>query len=74
MSDPELAGAAAAVARSPSPASVNASEKAALNYAFLVHSQKTLTQNLPPRVDNKLLARQKRRRTRYVHVHHTICY
>lgn len=35
-----------------------------LNYAFLVHSQKTLTQNLPPRVDNKLLARQKRRRTR----------
>ena len=37
-----------------------------LNYAFLVHSQKTLTQNLPPRVDNKLLARQKRRRTRYV--------
>lgn len=37
-----------------------------LNYAFLVHSQKTLTQNLPPRVDNKLLARQKRRRTRYI--------
>ncbi|PYH45498.1 homeobox transcription factor [Aspergillus saccharolyticus JOP 1030-1] len=34
-----------------------------INYAFLVHSQKTLTQNLPPRVDNKLLARQKRRRT-----------
>ncbi|PGH02594.1 hypothetical protein AJ79_07598 [Helicocarpus griseus UAMH5409] len=33
------------------------------NYAFLVHSQKTLTQNLPPRVDNKALARQKRRRT-----------
>lgn len=41
------------------------STAAALNYAFLVHSQKTLTQNLPPRVDNKLLARQKRRRTRY---------
>lgn len=35
------------------------------SYAFLVHSQKTLTQNLPPRVDNKLLARQKRRRTRW---------
>ncbi|KAK2796000.1 hypothetical protein FQN51_009545 [Onygenales sp. PD_10] len=33
------------------------------NYAFLVHSQKTLTQNLPPKVDNKALARQKRRRT-----------
>ncbi|OAX81791.1 hypothetical protein ACJ72_03869 [Emergomyces africanus] len=33
------------------------------NYAFLVHSQKTLTLNLPPRVDNKALARQKRRRT-----------
>ncbi|OJJ51691.1 hypothetical protein ASPZODRAFT_148928 [Penicilliopsis zonata CBS 506.65] len=39
------------------------SSSPALNYAFLVHSQKTLTQNLPPRVDNKLLARQKRRRT-----------
>ncbi|ODH26755.1 hypothetical protein ACO22_04440 [Paracoccidioides brasiliensis] len=33
------------------------------NYPFLVHSQKTLTQNLPPRVNNKALARQKRRRT-----------
>ncbi|KAG5303199.1 homeobox transcription factor [Histoplasma capsulatum G186AR] len=33
------------------------------NYAFLVHSQKSLTQNLPPKVDNKALARQKRRRT-----------
>lgn len=64
MSDPEPSGAA----RSSSPATAQAPESAAaaaLNYAFLVHSQKTLTQNLPPRVDNKLLARQKRRRTRY---------
>jgi hypothetical protein len=57
------------VAASSSPPSAQASDSAAaaaLNYAFLVHSQKTLTQNLPPRVDNKLLARQKRRRTRYI--------
>jgi hypothetical protein len=53
------------VAASSSP-SLPATDSNALNYAFLVHSQKTLTQNLPPRVDNKLLARQKRRRTRYV--------
>lgn len=46
--------------------SLPATDSNALNFAFLVHSQKTLTQNLPPRVDNKLLARQKRRRTRYV--------
>ncbi|KAJ5648348.1 Homeodomain [Penicillium lividum] len=57
MSDPELS-----VPASSSP-SLPATECNALNYAFLVHSQKTLTQNLPPRVDNKLLARQKRRRT-----------
>ncbi|EED22436.1 homeobox transcription factor, putative [Talaromyces stipitatus ATCC 10500] len=43
--------------------SLTSSSPANLHYAFLVHSQKTLTQNLPPRVDNKLLARQKRRRT-----------
>ncbi|RAO67637.1 uncharacterized protein BHQ10_003649 [Talaromyces amestolkiae] len=43
--------------------SFNSSSPADLHYAFLVHSQKTLTQNLPPRVDNKILARQKRRRT-----------
>ena len=54
-----------AVAASSSP-SLPAADSNSLNYAFLVHSQKTLTQNLPPRVDNKLLARQKRRRTRYV--------
>ena len=62
MSDPEPSTAPC----SSSPPSTQASDStAALNYAFLVHSQKTLTQNLPPRVDNKLLARQKRRRTRY---------
>ncbi|KAJ5736154.1 Homeodomain [Penicillium malachiteum] len=59
MSDPEPSVVAAA---SSSP-SLPATDSNALNYAFLVHSQKTLTQNLPPRVDNKLLARQKRRRT-----------
>jgi len=53
------------MAASSSP-SLPANDSNALTYAFLVHSQKTLTQNLPPRVDNKLLARQKRRRTRYV--------
>lgn len=64
MSDPEPS----AVAFSSSPPSTQASDSAAAasSYAFLIHSQKTLTQNLPPRVDNKLLARQKRRRTRYV--------
>ncbi|KKA17021.1 Homeobox transcription factor, partial [Rasamsonia emersonii CBS 393.64] len=48
---------------SSSPPQSNVSESSTPSYAFLVHSQKTLTQNLPPRVDNKLLARQKRRRT-----------
>ncbi|KAI9697802.1 MAG: hypothetical protein M1836_004478 [Candelina mexicana] len=33
------------------------------SFAFLVHSQDTLPNNLPPDVDNKSLARQKRRRT-----------
>ncbi|KAL4928483.1 homeobox domain-containing protein [Aspergillus undulatus] len=53
------------VAVSSSPPSTQTSDTttASSSYAFLVHSQKTLTQNLPPRVDNKLLARQKRRRT-----------
>ncbi|KAL4778204.1 hypothetical protein BJX76DRAFT_153071 [Aspergillus varians] len=61
MSDPEPS----AVAFSSSPPSTQTSDSTtvASSYAFLVHSQKTLTQNLPPRVDNKLLARQKRRRT-----------
>jgi hypothetical protein len=35
------------------------------SFAF-VHSQDTLNHSLPPNVDNKSLARQKRRRTRYV--------
>ena len=35
------------------------------SFAFLVHSQDTLNNNLPPNVDNQPLARQKRRRTRY---------
>ncbi|KAL4800395.1 hypothetical protein BDV19DRAFT_352912 [Aspergillus venezuelensis] len=54
-----------AVILSSSPPSTQTSDSttASSSYAFLVHSQKTLTQNLPPRVDNKLLARQKRRRT-----------
>ncbi|KAF2154057.1 hypothetical protein K461DRAFT_292734 [Myriangium duriaei CBS 260.36] len=33
------------------------------NIAFIVHDPATLTNNLPPNVDNKPLARQKRRRT-----------
>ncbi|KAA8646321.1 hypothetical protein EYZ11_008448 [Aspergillus tanneri] len=64
MSDPEPSVAACSSPPSTAQASESAAAAAAaLNYAFLVHSQKTLTQNLPPRVDNKLLARQKRRRT-----------
>jgi hypothetical protein len=43
------------------------------NYAFLVHSQETIPWNLPPDVDNKPLARQKRRRTRYV-CHDRLCF
>jgi len=35
------------------------------SFAFLVHSQDTIPNNLPPDVDNKPLARQRRRRTRY---------
>jgi hypothetical protein len=33
--------------------------------AFLVHSQETVANKMPPDVDNKALARQRRRRTRY---------
>jgi hypothetical protein len=33
--------------------------------AFLVHSQETVANKMPPEVDNKALARQRRRRTRY---------
>ena len=34
-------------------------------YAFLNHSAATLPNNLPPNVDDKPLARQKRKRTRF---------
>ncbi|EGE07498.1 homeobox transcription factor [Trichophyton equinum CBS 127.97] len=33
------------------------------NYSFLIHSNKTLTQDLPPKVDSKVYIRQRRRRT-----------
>jgi len=36
------------------------------SFAFLVHSQETIPNNLPPDVDDKPLARQRRRRTRSV--------
>jgi hypothetical protein len=42
------------------------SEASNNKFAFLVHSQDTLPNNLPPKVDDKPLARQKRRRTRFV--------
>jgi isocitrate dehydrogenase kinase/phosphatase len=35
-------------------------------FPFLVHSQESVTNGDPPEVDNGRLARQKRRRTRYV--------
>ncbi|KAI9786715.1 MAG: hypothetical protein M1816_007856 [Peltula sp. TS41687] len=47
----------------PSSASNTNKPSTTTNYAFLVHSQDTLPRNLPPTVDNKPLARQKRRRT-----------
>ena len=34
------------------------------SYAFLVHSQGSVSQNTPPDTDNQYLVRQKRRRTR----------
>ncbi|OAL75563.1 hypothetical protein A7D00_1162 [Trichophyton violaceum] len=37
--------------------------ESANNYSFLIHSNKTLTQNLPPKVDSKVYIRQRRRRT-----------
>ena len=40
--------------------------------AFLVHSPETVQRNLPPDVDNKPLARQKRRRTRYARISYCI--
>lgn len=35
-------------------------------FPFLVHSQDSVTNGEPPEVDNAKLARQKRKRTRYV--------
>ena len=35
------------------------------SFAFLVHSQTSLMQDLPPKIDTAMTARQKRRRTRY---------
>ena len=46
------------------PDSQDTSDASQSSYAFLVHSQDTLNQNLPPVVDNEPLARQRRRRTR----------
>lgn len=43
-----------------------AAQDAYANFAFLVHSQTSLMQDLPPKVDTAMTARQKRRRTRYV--------
>ena len=40
--------------------------------AFLVHSPETVQRNLPPDVDNKPLARQKRRRTRYARIFYCV--
>ena len=53
----------------PAPASLASSRSTQHNrpnFAFLVHSMDMLPQNLPPDADNKSLARQKRRRTRFV--------
>lgn len=41
--------------------------------AFLVHSQETVANHMPPDVDNKALARQKRRRTRYASIPFKFC-
>lgn len=41
--------------------------------AFLVHSQETVANHMPPDVDNKALARQKRRRTRYALIPSKFC-
>jgi hypothetical protein len=51
-----------------SPASSRPTRRASFSgqLAFLVHSQETVANHMPPDVDNKALARQKRRRTRYV--------
>ena len=49
---------------------IEASERVSSNsdvFPFLVHSQESVTNGKPPEVDNGRLARQKRRRTRYVY-------
>ncbi|KAK5010652.1 hypothetical protein LTR28_008521, partial [Elasticomyces elasticus] len=56
----ESSGSAALPATS---VAASGSSPVSAEYAFLVHSQSTLPNNLPPDVDNKPLARQKRRRT-----------
>jgi hypothetical protein len=53
-----------AMSSSPAPAA-RSSPTAPTALAFLVHSPTTVANSLPPDVDNKPLARQKRRRTRY---------
>ena len=40
----------------------------ASDHVFVVHSQDSLENRRPPDIDNKALARQKRKRTRYAHV------
>ncbi|KAA8621620.1 Homeodomain-containing transcription factor [Pyrenophora tritici-repentis] len=58
-------------ASSPLPASLPFSSPASSRFrrasfsqlAFLVHSQESVANHMPPDVDNKALARQKRRRT-----------
>ena len=44
---------------------IGSSQSPGGNYAFLVHSQDSISQFTPPNIDNHHLARQKRRRTRY---------
>jgi hypothetical protein len=52
-----------------------AGQDAYANFAFLIHSQASLMQDLPPTVDTAMTARQKRRRTRYVYssLTHQLC-
>jgi hypothetical protein len=51
---------------SPPSAPGSSSPSSGPGYAFLNHSTSSLTHNLPPSVDDKPLARQKRKRTRCV--------
>jgi hypothetical protein len=44
------------------------------SFAFLNHSTTTVSDNLPPSVDDKSLARQRRRRTRYANRSHPLQY